>query len=374
MGRPLHPYEYERLIAKAKEREAKARVKARQHSKNSRPKRVPPINALLQKTTDAWAFGSERVLENFVYDNLAALLGLVPLERQYSLAGEICDILAIAPCRQLVILELKNTEDRSIVQQLTRYYRAIREAQPFAEQVDYEQPIRLMAIAPSFHRHTWIDQEHSTLSFEFCQFEIVGDRTTGLSLHLHNHTTHHHHHLSISYDPADVYDISDYIPDPPSTLNTLLRKVTKEKSDRLLAIRHQILCFDERIKEIVASPVVNYGKGKIHCAEIRSGKQSEPIDLWLYLPIPNRRPARPIDQRDHAGFRHPIGRMNVLSLDCKTPSWILYIPPGKQSAQGTYPAQDFARFFEQAAIPLEGDITLSDLVKLALVFWKDKIS
>jgi len=63
------------------------------------------------------------------------------------------------------------------VQQISRYYRAIREARPFAEKVDYGQPLRLMAIAPNFHRHNWIDHEHSTLAFEFCQFEIVGDRT-----------------------------------------------------------------------------------------------------------------------------------------------------------------------------------------------------
>lgn len=374
MSRPLRPDEYQRLIAKAEERAAKARVKARQQSKNSRPKRMAPINALLQKTTDSWAFGSERALENFVYDNLEVLLGLVPLKRQYNLTGEICDILAIAPSRQLVILELKNTEDRSIVQQITRYYRAIREAQPFAEQVDYGQPIRLMAIAPSFHRHNWIDHEHSTLAFEFCQFEIVRGRTIGLSFQLHNHTTNQHHALPISHDPADVYDISDYLPDPPSTLNTLLRKVAKEEGDRLLVIRHQILSFDERIKEIVASPGVKYGKGQTRCAEIRPGKHSEPIDLWLYLPIPNRRPSRPIDQRDHAGFRHPIGRMNFLSLDFKTPLLILYIPPGKQISQGTYTAKDFARFFEQAAIPLESEITIPDLVKLALVFWQDKVS
>lgn len=379
MGRIIRAYQYERLIAKAQEREAKERVKARQQGKNSRPRRVAPVNALLQKTADSWAFGSERALEDFVYENLQPLLGLTPLARQYNLAGDICDILAIAPSRQLVILELKNTEDRSIVQQLTRYYSAIRKAQPFMEQVDYGRPIRLVAIAPSFHRYNWIDQEHTPLALEFCQFEIEGDRTTGLSLHLHNHSTEQHHLFPIPHDPADVYDISDYLPDPPSTLNTLLRKVSKVEGDRLLAIRHQILSFDERIKEIVDSPSVKYGKGKTLCAEIRPGKHSAPIDLWLHLPIPNRRPARPIGQQDHEGFRHPIGRMNFLSLDFKTALYILYIPPGKRTSQSTYNAKDFARFFEQAAIPLESlssqpEITIPDLVKLALMSWRNKVS
>jgi len=184
MGRHLRAYELERLTAEAEAREAQQRIKARQRSQNSRPIRVAPVSAILQKSADRWAFASERALEDFVYDNLESLLDLKPLIRQHNLAGEICDILAIAPSRQLTILELKNTEDRGIVQQLTRYYSTVREAKPFAEQVDYEQPIRLMAIAPSFHRHNWIDREHSTLQLEFCQFEIIGTQETGLSLQL----------------------------------------------------------------------------------------------------------------------------------------------------------------------------------------------
>jgi RecB family endonuclease NucS len=54
--------------------------------------------------------------------------------------------------KRLVVLELKNGEDRYVVQQLTRYYDALLEHKPFADRVDYDRPVRLIAITPKFHR------------------------------------------------------------------------------------------------------------------------------------------------------------------------------------------------------------------------------
>ncbi|MEC4986752.1 MAG: endonuclease NucS, partial [Oscillatoria sp. PMC 1076.18] len=76
----------------------------------------------LNNTSKGWQFDSEAVLEDFVWDNLETLLGLTPLERQYSVNGQYCDLIALGENQQLVVIELKNTEDRYIVQQLTRYY------------------------------------------------------------------------------------------------------------------------------------------------------------------------------------------------------------------------------------------------------------
>jgi RecB family endonuclease NucS len=44
----------------------------------------------------------------------------------------VCDILAIDAQHQLHILELKNSEDRYLIQQLTRYYANLQEVKPFA--------------------------------------------------------------------------------------------------------------------------------------------------------------------------------------------------------------------------------------------------
>lgn len=93
-------------------------------------------SAALKKTGTGWEFVNEAALEDFVWDNLKPLLNLTPLKRQYFVKGEICDILAVDDNRQLVVLELKNTEDRYIVQQLTRYYDALLEVKPFDTKVD----------------------------------------------------------------------------------------------------------------------------------------------------------------------------------------------------------------------------------------------
>ncbi|WP_375492887.1 endonuclease NucS domain-containing protein [uncultured Nostoc sp.] len=73
----------------------------------------------LIKTGNGWKFATEADLEDFVWANLKELFGFIPLKRQYYINGQICDILALRENKQLVVLELKNAEDRYI-QQLTR--------------------------------------------------------------------------------------------------------------------------------------------------------------------------------------------------------------------------------------------------------------
>ncbi len=81
--------------------------------------------ATLRKTGQGWEFEGEQALEDFTWANLKQLLKLTPLKRQYVVKGQICDILAVDENKRLVVLELKNSEDRYIVQQLTRYYDAL---------------------------------------------------------------------------------------------------------------------------------------------------------------------------------------------------------------------------------------------------------
>lgn len=100
------------------------------------------------------------------------LLELISLRRQYAVNGEVCDILALDKNGGLVVLELKNTEDRYIVQQLTRYYDNLISTKPWPQQINYEVPIRLIAIAPCSHKHNWIDKKYHKLNFEFLSFTI----------------------------------------------------------------------------------------------------------------------------------------------------------------------------------------------------------
>ncbi len=128
---------------------------------------------MLKKTEDKWEFESEAALEDFVWENLPDLFNLEPLKRQHIVMGEWCDILGVSKVGQLTILELKNIEDRYVVQQLTRYYENVLAEKPFSQKVDYQKLVRLVGIAPSFHRHNFIDLKYSKLNLEFWLFEIV---------------------------------------------------------------------------------------------------------------------------------------------------------------------------------------------------------
>lgn len=110
---------------------------------------------------------------------------MTPLKRQYPVDREVCDILAIDQNKRLVVIELKNSSDRYIVQQLTRYYASFHQKNPILPEVGSCQLSRLIAIMPSFHKHNLIDREYSKLDFEFWSFEVV-QQINHFYLHLKN--------------------------------------------------------------------------------------------------------------------------------------------------------------------------------------------
>jgi RecB family endonuclease NucS len=154
--------------------------------------------ASLQKIGEVWQFSSEAALEDFVWDNLPELLDLTPLQCQYISNGEICDILAIDKRQGLVILQLKNAEDRYVVQQLTRYYHNLVSERAFATAIDYTRPIRLVALAPSFHKYNLIDRQHLNLTIDFWQVSILHNDGE-FSLQLQDIDTHQSQSLPIPY-------------------------------------------------------------------------------------------------------------------------------------------------------------------------------
>ncbi|NJL89634.1 MAG: DUF91 domain-containing protein [Coleofasciculaceae cyanobacterium SM2_1_6] len=117
----------------------------------------------VRENGEIWEFINEVALEDFLWDNLEVLWGLIPFQRQLNINGQICDILALDKDRSLVILELKNTEDRYILQQLTRYYDAVVRSKPFPDQIDYSRSIKLVAIKPQFHRDNHTDRQYSKI-------------------------------------------------------------------------------------------------------------------------------------------------------------------------------------------------------------------
>ena len=236
---------------------------------------------------------------------MKSLLNLTPLKRQYFVRGEICDILAVDDNRQLVVLELKNTEDRYIVQQLTRYYDALLEVKPFDTEVDYGKPIRLVAITPIFHKHNEIDRKHHNLVFDFLKV-LISKESDKFYLHLHNADTEQLFKAEIFYREIDFSIFKADLPKPSQIFLNWLSSYNSDEQEKILKLREQILSFDKRIQEVTETKSIKYGKGKAKpCAEFCFERKLKKIVLFLWLPIPNRK-------------KQAVGRMQIgITDDCE---------------------------------------------------------
>jgi RecB family endonuclease NucS len=269
---------------------------------------------LLRKTTDRWDFESELALENFVWVNIEELFGLTALVRQYCSKGEFCDILALDKQKRLVIIELKNSEDRYIVQQLTRYYDSIIKEQPFQSQVDYRQPISLIAITPSFHRHNLVDRIYSKLEFKFLKFNVIYVKDE-FYLSLINIDTSEIVEIKIPYQQISYLELHQELTSPPQILLETLGAYSKENQQAILSIRHKLITFDERMLETATAKSIQYGTGKSKlCAEFCFNKKQGNLVLFLWLPLWRR-------------LKPAIGRHRIWT-DWKNVLYIAHIPEG----------------------------------------------
>ena len=99
-------------------------------------------------------FETERHLEWFFWYTVLPKIGLKPLKSQYICREGICDILAKGNENQLIIIELKNVEDSHVIDQITAYFDALVEEEPFGEQIDYNKPIELYTVCPTYRNRT----------------------------------------------------------------------------------------------------------------------------------------------------------------------------------------------------------------------------
>lgn len=240
----------------------------------------------LNKTGSGWEFANEEALEDFVEVHLQSLLGLTVIKRQFTVNEQRCDIIAVDENKRLVVLELKNGEDRYVVQQLTRYYDALLEHQPFADRVDYDLPVRLIAIAPKFHRDNFTDRKYHGLFFQFLQFAIVLFEDH-LNLQLKDVDNEQMSQVEIKYQPRES---TDNIPSPPREFRNLIKNFIDDEQQLIWRIREKILRFDTRMQEIICSKSISYGKGKSKlCAQIcvdrRAGEGYIRPALMLWLPL-----------------------------------------------------------------------------------------
>lgn len=274
----------------------------------------------LHQSANGWQFVSEAALEKFVWEKLKQLFHVVPLKQQYISNGEICDILAVDSDGTLVILELKNVEDRYLIQQLTRYYANLLEEQPFSDKVNYSLPVRLIALSPSYHRHNLIDRQYSRLTFELFQFSVVEDERTYHFLLRKLEEEFPCQQVSIPYQPLEI-STTEKIPEPPELLIKWLSGCSKEEQEGFLLVRRNILTCSQRMKETLDKRIIHYGSGKTRlCAEICFQQKSQKPILFLWLPTPSSYLLR-------SSRKLMIGRLRVWT-NGETITHVGYVPEG----------------------------------------------
>ncbi|WP_414528957.1 endonuclease NucS domain-containing protein [Nodularia chucula] len=310
----------------------------------------------LQKTAQGWKFIDESELETFVWDNLEEIFELKPLARQLYIQGEVCDIIGIGKNNQLTIIELKNTQDRYIINQLTRYYENLREEQPFKDNVDYEQEVRLLAICPNFHRHNLIDEKHSRLNFELFTFYILCKEDNEFYFSVSQISNQSEAKLiKINYQQVNLQNQqNDNIPEAPRLLLDWLGALTETELENLKQIRQQILGFDHRIEEIIVNKSIvyasRYGKDKLRqCAEFSFDRKSKKIILFLWLIIPNRQ-------------NKTIARMQVDTTE-EYLTYSRYVPVKEKSIL-------WEKFFNKIfySVPKDSGRLFSELIHLGQVY------
>ncbi|HNH85189.1 MAG TPA: endonuclease NucS, partial [Acidobacteriota bacterium] len=268
----------------------------------------------LRKVGTGWEFASEAALEQFVWHHLNEVLGLRPVARQFFCLEEICDIVGIDELQRLTIVELKNTEDRYVVQQLHRYFFNLREQKAFADQVDWSKPPRLIAVAPSFHRHNRIDQEFSQLEIEFVRFAVTKE-TDQFFLNLFEGLATEPRKVRIPYLELDLPATPIDVPPPPSQLLEWLGACTKDEQEGFLRVRTRILSFHPKIQETVEKKSIFYGSSKTRMvAEISFERRTSKPMLFLWLPTPSN--------------RRVIGRIRLWSENKKNITHLGHIPDG----------------------------------------------
>lgn len=294
----------------------------------------------LQKTGEFWKFTSEEALEDYLYDSLNDILDLKPLSRQYSVDGQFCDIIAVDPSKRITILELKNTEDRYVVQQLSRYHYALTHEKPYSDIADYDIPICLVALAPHFHKDNFIDRSYHKLEVKFLRFKIVQKHQKLFFCIEKFKDTQWRDFIEkeIPYKQEWIFEqtpiriATKIVPPPPKSFisilkenkemrNELHKKQLFEEWEKLSRIRELILSFDERMSEhpkiTYDSRMFHYGLRKSTSKEIRPNRccaqiyykrpkssrySHDPFRFYLWLPVPI----------EESNLKIPIERVEIL--------------------------------------------------------------
>jgi len=326
---------------------------------------LSPISAsdtLRKKAGNKWEFSSEQVLEDFIWNNLDILFGLIPLMRRYTVFREIRNILAQDSNGQLVVIKIKNSQNRGIVQQLTRCYAQLIEQKPFPEQINYDQDIRILAITPGFHKDSLLDKKYHKLLFEFWQFEII-EETNNLFLQVKNLDNSQAIQCEVPHKIAEIPAIATIHPEPPE-LQIITQQCNYQQKAEIIRMRNHILNFHVGMEEKISSGSIKYGRGKSKlCAEIVCENVSKLPSFYLHLPIPQKSRLKSIN--DEPEISNGIGRMRILTDDWQSVV-LIYYSKHQKNLSGYYDFNDFANYVNLKNSP---QAPLDILIDIALENW-----
>lgn len=247
-----------------------------------------PISPRLRVYGEVAEFETERHLEWFFWDTVLAQIGLQPLKTQYTCREGRCDILAKGSENQLVIIELKNTQDPHVIDQITAYFDALKEEQPFAEQVDYSKPIELYTVCP-----TYTDRIESIIKYHQLDFTLlsytVKSYEKGFIFQLYQWLTGTE--VARREIPAETASLTTYnIPSPPKLFVDLLGKCSEDEKQWVLKIRDQIYQFSEKLNykiyEQVDGKWIRFERNKQNSiAEVGWDSKRDTLAIYIWLPF-----------------------------------------------------------------------------------------
>jgi Endonuclease NucS len=233
-------------------------------------------------------FETERHLEWFFWDAVLAKIGLKPLKRQHICREGVCDILAQGIENQLVIIELKNTQDSHVIKQITSYFHALKEEQPFAEQIDYTKPIDLCTVCPSYSDRTELVLEYHKLDFTLLSYRTKRNNN-GFVFTLYKWIEKTE--LTTIEIPLSFEDYPRFsLPDPPKSFVDLLEKSSEYEKRWVIQIRDQIYRFAQdlnyKISEKSEGKWTRFERNKQNpITEIGWDNKRDGLAIYLWLPF-----------------------------------------------------------------------------------------
>ena len=327
---------------------------------------------MLQQVDGEWKFTSEAALEQCLWENLERCVGYRPIAQQLRVLGEYCDIVAVDAEGTPIIIELKNAEDRYVVQQLTRYYDNLINSSLELLGVDLSRRPKLIAVAPTFHRHNFIDRKYSTLPIQFVELLIEEEdnqfflKLIDVDKRIFIGAYIELYQVSAIQRKKSLYD--RFSPQ----LRKLLLTQSDSYADWIISVRNQTLELHESMGEAVTSSTITFGQKrgkktlctseKRLCIRIEKLTQPDKFRIFAYLPATVKSSLRIV--KIEIVFNDVNSNVEAVILPGKCRSTGKFLDRSLER-NGYLPVQNYLNLYFRDSGSEEQDISISDFLRLA---------